>query len=84
MSDKKLALVTGASRGIGKGIAEFLIERGYRVVGTATSEVGCESLRNDLQAFGSEHDAFVLNIADSEQVNTAMAAFLAADRKSVV
>ncbi|MFT4766043.1 MAG: 3-oxoacyl-[acyl-carrier protein] reductase, partial [Oleispira sp.] len=72
MSDKKLALVTGASRGIGKGIAESLIERGYKVVGTATSESGCENLRAELQALGDEHDAFVLNIADSEQVNSAI------------
>jgi 3-oxoacyl-[acyl-carrier protein] reductase len=76
MSDKKLALVTGASRGIGKGIAESLITKGYRVVGTATSEAGAESLKNDLQALGADNDAFVLNISDSEQVAAAMSDFL--------
>jgi len=76
VAEKKLALVTGASRGIGKGIAENLIARGYKVVGTATSESGCESLKKDLQALGAEHNAFVLNISDSEQVNSAIAEFL--------
>ena len=76
-SSKKLALVTGASRGIGKGIAETLIAKGYKVVGTATSESGCASLRKDLQALGGEHDAFVLDISDSEQVKAAIADFLA-------
>ena len=77
MSDKKLALVTGASRGIGKGIAESLIERGYKVVGTATSEAGRDTLKNDLKALGEEHDAFVLNISDAEQVSSAITEFLA-------
>ncbi|MBL4882195.1 MAG: 3-oxoacyl-ACP reductase FabG [Oleispira sp.] len=76
-SSKKLALVTGASRGIGKGIAETLIAKGYKVVGTATSESGCASLRKDLQALGGEHDAFVLDISDSDQVKSAIADFLA-------
>lgn len=76
MSDKKIALVTGASRGIGKSIAETLIVKGYQVIGTATTESGCSKLRKDLQLLGSEHDAFVLDISDSEQVSLAMAEFL--------
>jgi 3-oxoacyl-[acyl-carrier protein] reductase len=75
-SEQKLALVTGASRGIGQGIAKRLIAKGYKVVGTATSESGCASLKAELQALGSEHDAFVLNISDSEQVTQSIADFL--------
>jgi 3-oxoacyl-[acyl-carrier protein] reductase len=49
---KKVVLVTGASRGIGKAIAQELVLRGYHVVGTATSEKGAESISDYLQENG--------------------------------
>ena len=40
----KIALVTGATRGIGKAIAVALVEQGATVIGTATSESGAQSI----------------------------------------
>lgn len=52
MTEASCALVTGASRGIGKAIARGLAEAGYTVVGTATGQAGLDAIRADLcQAF---------------------------------
>jgi 3-oxoacyl-[acyl-carrier protein] reductase len=50
----KVALVTGASRGIGKAIAAELAARGATVIGTATSEAGAESITAALSAFATQ------------------------------
>jgi len=47
MSDMKTALVTGASRGIGKAISEKLKADNYKVLGTATSDSGVDTLNNN-------------------------------------
>lgn len=60
----KLALVTGATRGIGKAIAQELAARGATVVGTATSESGARSIAEYLSASGGR--GIVLDVNDAQ------------------
>jgi 3-oxoacyl-[acyl-carrier protein] reductase len=65
----QVALVTGASRGIGKSIAMTLAEAGARVVGTATSSSGADGISETL---GDRGRGVVLNIANEESVAAAL------------
>ena len=58
----QIALVTGASRGIGQAIADELVKCGARVIGTATSEDGAKAINTRLQASGGRGVA--LNVTD--------------------
>lgn len=60
--DKKIAIVTGASRGIGRAIAEKLSEDGFFVIGTATTESGAESISAYL---GEQGKGFALNVTEA-------------------
>jgi len=66
----QIALVTGASRGIGRAIAMSLAERGYVVVGTATSESGAAAIHEALSPLGGR--GIVLNVNDAAAVEAAI------------
>ncbi|MFA7678667.1 MAG: 3-oxoacyl-ACP reductase FabG [Pigmentiphaga sp.] len=64
----KVALVTGASRGIGKAIAAELAARGARVIGTATSASGAQGITQALSAFEPAGRGVVLEVNDGAAV----------------
>ncbi|MES2264220.1 MAG: 3-oxoacyl-ACP reductase FabG [Pseudomonadota bacterium] len=62
----QVALVTGASRGIGKAIAQELARQGARVIGTATTEAGAQAISAYLAEIGAEAgQGLVLNVTDA-------------------
>lgn len=64
----QVALVTGASRGIGKAIAVALAQAGAKVIGTATSESGAQAITDYLKEVGAEAGrGVVFNVNDIER-----------------
>ncbi|MFP3028956.1 MAG: 3-oxoacyl-ACP reductase FabG [Arsenophonus sp.] len=68
--DGKIALVTGASRGIGRSIAELLAERGAKVIATATSQEGIKAISSYL---GDKGKGYLLNVTDTESIDSTIA-----------
>jgi 3-oxoacyl-[acyl-carrier protein] reductase len=68
----EIALVTGASRGIGQAIAEAIGGQGATVIGTATSEAGALAISERLQGAGIKGRGVVLNVASAESVDTVL------------
>ena len=67
---KQVALVTGASRGIGRAIALVLADKGYTVVGTATTDAGASSITEALAEMGGS--GLCLNVNEAAAVDTAI------------
>lgn len=70
----KVALVTGATRGIGQAIAHVLAQQGATVVGTATSESGAQAISTALAPFGGR--GVVLDVNDSAAIDALLDSLL--------
>jgi len=71
MSEAKVALVTGASRGIGQAIADGLAAMGCIVVGTATTQAGAKLINDRLTSCGGA--GLILDVASQESVDQCLA-----------
>jgi 3-oxoacyl-[acyl-carrier protein] reductase len=70
MLENEIALVTGASRGIGAAIADTIGKSGATVVGTATSEAGASAISERFDAAGIKGVGMVLNVVDADSVTS--------------
>ncbi|MDF1655012.1 MAG: 3-oxoacyl-ACP reductase FabG [Coxiellaceae bacterium] len=67
--DNKIALVTGATRGIGAAILKQLADQGCTVIGTATSEKGAQTIADAIKAMGANGTGMVLNVCDQASID---------------
>ena len=72
MLNNEIAFVTGASRGIGRAIAEGLGNEGSTVIGTATTQSGADAISERLAGAGIEGTGLLLNVTDQESIDAAM------------
>jgi len=68
--NQKVALVTGATRGIGAAIAQALGQAGATVIGTATTEAGAEKISQRFKELNIAGKGMVLDVASIESINT--------------
>jgi 3-oxoacyl-[acyl-carrier protein] reductase len=72
MAEQKLALVTGATRGIGMAIAQALARAGVTVIGTATSTEGAASIAAYLKVSGNAGDGIRLDVTDAAAIDASI------------
>ena len=70
--ENEITLITGASRGIGAGIAKLFGESGSYVLGTATTQDGANAITHTLNQDGSKGEGIVLDVSDAEAVSKLM------------
>jgi len=70
--DEQVVLVTGASRGIGRAIAEKLGKAGSTVIGTATTENGAQAISDYFAEAGISGKGMTLDVTDSESINSVL------------
>ena len=68
----RVALVTGASRGIGRAIAAAFGRAGAIVIGSATGQEGADSVRAALDGGGSRGSGVVMNVNDADQIESVL------------
>ncbi len=74
--EQKVALVTGASRGIGAAIADNLGTAGNIVIGTATTEAGAEKISQRLALKNIVGRGIMLNVTDADSIDTVLKAII--------
>jgi len=70
--DSQIALVTGASRGIGRAIAEALGQSGATVIGTATSLNGADAISDNLKVAGINGTGMMLDVSQQESIDSVL------------
>ncbi len=68
MSKTQLALITGASRGIGMATAAYLARAGFEIIGTATGPTGIQAIEDALAATGRLRAALQLDVSNADSI----------------